>query len=118
MVGISDFLEALNETVMLPISILIFLVLIYIITFLWTRNPDIIRSRIFLNFQNFKNAFLLFVIFAFVLVIHIALIYQPHLFYFIFQCSSPQAEDLQRFFGLILALIMMTFVYLIFKSIK
>lgn len=113
-----NLLELINEVVVLPISVASFFLLVYIATYLWKKNPDIIRSRIFLNFRKFENAFLLLAVFAFVLVFHIVLIYEPHFFYFILNCSPLLAYDLQRFFGLLLSVIMMAFTFLIYRSIK
>lgn len=113
-----NLLETINEVIVLPISIATFFILIYIVIYLWKKNPDVIRSRIFLNFRKFENAFLLLAVFAFVLVFHIVLIYEPHFFYFILNCSPLLAYDLQKFFGLLLSVIMMAFTYSIYRSIK
>ncbi len=115
MIGLKNVLEVVDESVVLPIVIITFLLLIYIVFYLSTRDPDIIRSKIFLKYAEFKKAFILLAAFAFVLVIHVALIYIPHFYQF---------EDysfiiyLQRFCGLLLSLIMMTFVYVLIKSIR
>lgn len=114
MMDVKNVLEVVNEITVLPIAIITFVLLIYIVTYLWKKDPDIIRSRIFLKYGEFKKAFLLLAAFAFILILHVSLIYIPHLF----SSDSPLIEDIQRIFGLILALIMLAFAYFIFKSVK
>ncbi|VVB89055.1 Uncharacterised protein [uncultured archaeon] len=115
MIDLKNVLEVVNESIVLPIVIIAFLLLIYVVFYLSTRDPDVVRSRIFLKYAEFKKAFILLAAFAFVLVLHVALIYIPHFFQF---------EDysfiiyMQRFGGLLLSLIMITFVYVLVKSIK
>ena len=115
MIDIKNVLEVINEVVVLPIAIITFFLLMYIVFYLWKKDPDIIRAKIFLKYSEFKKAFLMFAIFAFVLIIHVTLIYIPHLF---MKESLTFLEDLQRIFGLVLAIILIIFVYLIYKSIK
>lgn len=114
MIDIKNVLEVINETVVLPIAVITFFLLLYIVVYLWKKDPDIIRSRIFLKYREFKKAFLLLVVFAFVLMLHVSLIYIPHLFLL----ENSLIDDVQRVFGLILILIMVTFVHLIFRSIR
>lgn len=114
MMDIKNVLEVIIEIVVLPITIIAFFLLMYIVVYLWKKDPDIIRSRIFLKYLEFKKAFLLLVVFAFVLILHVSLIYIPHFFSIE---EDPLIEDIQRIFGLVLALIMITFVYLLFRSI-
>lgn len=115
MIDLKNVLEVVNEVIVLPIVIIAFLLLIYVVFYLTTRDPDVVRSRIFLKYSEFKKAFILLAVFGFVLVLHVALIYLPHFY---------QYEDysviryLQRFGGLLLSLIMITFVYVFVKIIK
>lgn len=118
MIDSQNALEAINEIAVLPLVIITFVILMYVVVFLWKKDPDFIRARIFLKYSQFKKAFLLLSIFAFVLILHVGLIYDPHLFYFILNCTSSFAYDIQRFLGLILALIMLTFAYIIHRNIK
>jgi hypothetical protein len=114
MIDIKNVLEVINGLLVLPIAIITFVVLIYITIYLWKKDQDVIRSRIFLKYCEIKKAFLLLAAFAFVLILHVALIYIPHFFSsesFIF------IEDMQRILGLVLILILMTFVYFIYRSI-
>lgn len=115
---LTDLSELIDKYVILPTSILTFFILIYIVIYLSTNNPDVIRSKIFLNYSKLRIAFSLFVIFAFFLIIHVALVYKPHIFYFIFDCSLSEAYELQHIFGLILSLILISFVGMIYKCIK
>lgn len=115
MLDVKNALEIINEVVIIPAAIIIFSLLMYIVFYLRNKDPDIIRSKIFLRYEEFKKAFMLFALFAFVLILHVSLIYIPHLFLSI---EYPLIEDVQRFFGLTLTLIMITFVSYIYRSMK
>jgi len=114
MMDIKNGLEVINELLVLPIAIITFVVLMYITIYLWKKDPDVIRSRIFLKYSEIKKAFILLAAFAFVLILHVALIYIPHFFS---SSSFFFIEDLQRILGLVLILILITFVYFIYRSI-
>lgn len=114
MIEIKNVLEVINEVLVLPIAIITFFLLIYIVVYLCKKDPDVIRSRIFLKYNEIKKAFILFAAFAFILILHVSLIYIPH----IFSLDYSFIKDLQRIFGLILILIMITFVYIIFGTIR
>ncbi|VVB54422.1 Uncharacterised protein [uncultured archaeon] len=114
MIDIKNVLEVINEVLVLPIAIITFFLLIYIVIYLCKKDPDVIRSRIFLKYDEIKKAFILFAAFAFILILHVSLIYIPH----IFSLDYSFIKDLQRIFGLILILIMITFVYIIFATIR
>ena len=115
MIDGKNVLEIINEIVVIPVSILTFLLLMYIVVYLWKKDPDVIRSRIFLKYREFKKAFFLLAVFALVLVLHVALIYFPHFFSIGY---GNFVYNLQRIFGLVLILILITFVYFIYKSIR
>lgn len=115
MLDVKNALEIINEVVVIPVAIITFSLLLYIVYYLWNKDPDLIRSKIFLKYDEFKKAFLLFALFAFVLILHVSLIYLPNLFSFE---DSPLIEDVQKFFGLALTLILMTFVFYIYRSMK
>ena len=114
MIDVKNVLEVVNEVLVLPIAIITFFLLIYIVLYLWKKDPDVIRSRIFLKYNEIKKAFILFLVFAFLLIFHVSLIYIPHFLTF----GSTIIEDLQKIFGLLLILILIAFVYVIFKSIR
>lgn len=115
MFDIKNALEIINEAVVIPAAIITFSLLIYIVYYLWNKDPDIIRSKIFLKYGEFKRAFLLLALFAFVLILHVSLIYIPRFFLF---DDYPLIEDVQKFFGLALTLILITFVFHIYRSMK
>lgn len=115
MLDIKNVLEVVNETIVLPLVIVAFLLLIYVVFYLRTRDPDVLRSRIFLKYAEFKRAFILLAAFAFVLVIHVVLIYIPHYFS---SMDFDLIQLLQRFCGIILSIIMILFLYVLIKSIK
>ncbi len=118
MIDALNTFEFVNDIAILPLVIITFIILIYIAIDLSRKNPDVIRSKIFLNYIGFRKAFLWFSIFAFVLLFHVGLIYIPHMFYFILNCSPSYVYNLQQFLGLILSLIMLAFVYTIYRNIK
>lgn len=115
MIDLKNVLDAVNETVVLPLSILSFFLLMYIVVYLWKKDPDVIRSRIFLKYGQFKKAFLLLAVFAFVLIFHVLLIYIKDHFPYEYY---PLIADVQRIFGLVLVMIMVSFAYFIFRSIS
>ncbi|MCZ7384023.1 MAG: hypothetical protein O8C63_04660 [Candidatus Methanoperedens sp.] len=114
MIYLKNALETIDEVVVIPLSIITFFLLIYIVIYLNKKDPDVIRSRIFLKYDEFKKAFLLLAVFAFILVLHVSLIYVPYFYSF----EDSLIEYIQRFFGLILILVMITFVYIIFRSMR
>ncbi len=115
MMDLKNVLDTVNEIIVLPLSIISFFLLMYIVVYLWKKDPDVIRSRIFLKYGQFKKAFLLLAVFAFVLIFHVLLIYLrdhfPYEYY-------PLIADVQRIFGLALVMIMVSFAYYIFRSIS
>ncbi len=114
MTELKNVFEVVNEVVVLPIAIITFFLLICIVIYLRKKDPDILRSRIFLKYGEFKKAFLLLAVFAFLLIIHVSLIYIPHLLLY----YNPLTESIQEFFGLAMALTMIAFVGTIFRSLK
>jgi len=114
MVDLKNVLEVVNDVLMLPIVIITFVLLIYLIFYLRGKDADLIRSKIFLRYSDFKNAFLLLAAFALGLVIHVALIFTTQLFFI----DDSLIDDIQKVFGLVLSLIMLTFVYFFFRCIK
>jgi hypothetical protein len=115
MIYLKNALEMIDEVVVIPLAIITFFLLIYIVVYLYKKDPDVIRSRIFLRYDELKKAFILLAVFAFILILHVSLIFIPHFYSFE---DSPLIEDVQRFFGLILVLVMITFVYKLFRSIR
>lgn len=114
MIDIKNVLEETNELIILPITIITFFLLIYIVIYLRKKDSDVIRSRIFLKFVEIKKAFILLVAFAFVLILHVSLIYLPRFFSF----YNPLYDDLQQIFGLVLIIILISFVFLIYRGMK
>jgi hypothetical protein len=115
MIYFKNTLKIIDEVLVIPLAIIIFFLLIYIVIYLYKKDPDVIRSRIFLKYDEFKKAFLVLAAFAFILVLHVSLIFIPHFYSFE---DSPLIEYIQRFFGLILVMVMITFAYMIFRSIR
>ncbi len=115
MLDIKNFLEIINGIVVIPIAIITFFLLIYLVVYLRNKDPDVIRSKIFLNYNKFKKAFFLLAAFAFILVMHVSLIYLPQFFSLE---EIPLIYDLQHFFGLTLALITIAFAFYLYRSLK
>ncbi len=118
MISIEGILEVINEIVILPILMITLILLIYIIIYLNKKDPDLIKARIFLKYDEFKKAFLMLLLFAFLLILHVILIYDPHFFYFLLNCSSSFAHQLQHFFGLALSITIVIFAGLIYRITK
>ncbi len=115
MIDIKNVLEVINRIFVVPIAIISFFILLYIANYLWKKDPDVIRSRIFLKYREIRKAFVLLVVFAFVLVLHVALIYLPQFFS---EDENPIIDDFQRILGLVLILILISFVMIIYKGMK
>jgi hypothetical protein len=112
MTDLKNVLEVVNSILVLPIVIITFLLLIYVVVYLNRKDADVVRSRIFLKYRKFKNSFLLLAVFAFLLIFHVSFIYFHNIF------DDPLLEDLQHLFGIILALSLVTFVGTIIISLK
>lgn len=99
----------------IPIVILTFVLLMYVVIYLFERDPDTIRSRIFLNYHVFKKAFMMLAIFAFVLIFHVSMIFKKSDAWVLFGMTI---YELQIVFGMILAIIICFVSYFIYKAIK
>jgi hypothetical protein len=115
MIELKNVLISIDEIFIMPIAIITFFFLIYVLYYLNKKDPDVIRAKIFLGFSSFKKAFILIAAFAFVLILHISLIYIPHYLDNNFGLPLPQ---IQHFLGLVLVLVLIAFVYYIYRSIK
>ncbi len=115
MIDIKNVLEVINRIFVVPIAIISFFILLYIANYLRKKDPDVIRSRIFLKYREIRKAFVLLVVFAFVLVLHVALIYLPQFFS---EDENPIIDDFQRILGLVLILILISFVMIIYRGMK
>jgi hypothetical protein len=82
------------------------------------KNPDVLRSRIFLKYYEIRKALILSIAFAFVLLLHMTLILYPGVSYSISDGSSSFIPDLQRLLGLVLIIILLTFAILIYRIMK
>jgi len=115
MIGIKNVLQVVNEFVVMTIVIIAFILMIYIAMYLNKKDPDVVRAKIFLNYDKFRKGFLLLSLLGLLLVFHVSLIYLPRYFllddYFL-------VKDLQLFFGLTMAVVMISFVYYLYRSIR
>ena len=112
--NVKNVLEIINEILVIPLSIIIFFLLIYIAIYLRNKEADVIRSRIFLKFKEIKKAFILLVVFAFILLLHVTFIFYPEIMEFILGDSS-YVNDLQKVLGLVLVIILITFSFIIYR---
>lgn len=115
MIDLKNVLQGIDEIFVLPIAIITFILIMYVVIYLYKKDPDVVRAKIFLRYAEFKKAFMLIAAFALVLIMHVALIYIPH--YFNSTFGLP-LYNIQRSLGLILVLVLLTFVFYIYKSIK
>ncbi len=115
MTDLNYFLEVTNEIVVLPVAIITFFLLMYIVIYLRKKNQDILRSRIFLKYRQFNKAFVLLAVFALLLLFHVSLIYIPNV---VSKENVQIIESLQHFFGLFMILMLITFVGVVYRSIR
>lgn len=115
MIDLKNVLEGIDEILVMPIAVITFFLIMYVVIYLYKKDPDVIRAKIFLRYAEFKKAFMLIAAFAFVLIMHVALIYIPH---YLNSTFGLPLYNIQRFLGLVLVLVLLTFVYYIYKSIK
>ncbi len=116
---IVDTVEFINHYVIIPLTILTFLMLVYFVVYIRKNDPDIIKSKLFLRFDEFKNAFTILAIAAFVLIFHVLLIYLHNL---IDMSSMLELlvlfSNIQQLLGLALAILLLIFAYILFKVVK
>ena len=110
--------EFINNNLVLPIVLITFLLLSYIEYIFIKKDPDVVKAKMFLRYNILKKAFLLLVFFSLALLLHVVLIYNPHIFYFILKCTPSFIYEVQRILGLLLVLILVYFVALIYKIIR
>lgn len=116
---IVEMVEFINHYIIIPLTILSFAMLVYFVIFIRTNDPDIIKSKLFLRFDEFRNAFTILAVAAFVLIFHVLLIY---LHYFI--DITPMLEmlvilsKLQQLLGLVLTVLLLFFAFRLIKVVK
>lgn len=115
---IETIFEFINDNLVLPIVLITFLLLLYIEFQLVKKNPDVIKSRLFLRYNTLKKAFLLLALFSFILLLHVVLVSHPHVLDFMIQYSPSFIYEFQRILGLFLVLILVSFVGLIYRIIR
>ena len=109
--------QFINLYIIFPLTLVTFILLLYFVYFLGKSDHDLIKSKIFLRFEYFKQAFIILAIAAFALVFHVILIYL-HDFITISGRQSLFISGIQQLLGLILAILLILFVYKLFKTIK
>ena len=114
---ILDSVQFINQYIILPLTLVTFILLIYFVYFLGKSDPDLIKSKIFLRFEYFKQAFIILAIAAFALVFHVILIYL-HDFITILGRQSLYISGIQQLLGLVLTILLLLFVYKLFKTVK
>lgn len=116
---IIDAVEFINQYILIPLTIITFVLLVYFVLYIRRNDPDLIKSKIFLNFEQFISAFTILAVAAFVLIFHVILIYQ----YKFFDLSSSLhlqifISKFQQLLGLVLTILLLLFAYRIFKIVK
>ncbi|MCL7412252.1 MAG: hypothetical protein M8353_01360 [ANME-2 cluster archaeon] len=116
---IIDIIEFINHYIIIPLTILTFAMLVYFVIFIRRNDPDIIKSNLFLRFDEFKSAFRILAVAAFVLIFHVLLIY---LHYFIDMSLLLEwlniLSNLQQLLGLLLTFLLLFFAIKLMKVVK
>lgn len=116
---IVDTVELINHSVIIPLTILTFLILVYFVIYIRKNDPDIIKSKLFLRFDEFKNAF---TILAFASFIQIFLILSTYLRDLIDMSSMLEIlylfHNTQPLLDLALTLLLLFFAYRLLKVVK
>jgi len=116
---IVDTVEFINHYVIIPLTILTFLILVYFVVYIRKTDPDIIKSKLFLRFNKFKNAFTILAIAAFVQIFLILSIYLRNLI-----DMSSMLEILFLFYNIqqllefALTILLLVFSYKLLKVVK
>lgn len=67
----------INQYIILPLTLVTFVLLLYFVYYLGISDPDLIKSKIFLRFNEFRKAFIILAAVGFALVFHVFFIYLP-----------------------------------------
>ncbi|MDF1531135.1 MAG: hypothetical protein P1P72_02260 [ANME-2 cluster archaeon] len=116
---IVDTVKFINHYAIIPLTILTFSMLMYFVIYIRMNDPDIIKSKLFLRFDEFKNAFTILAFAAFVLIFHVLFIYLHN----IIDMSSMLEllviiSKIQQLLGLILTILLLFFASRLFKVVK
>ncbi|MBW6517601.1 MAG: hypothetical protein K0A89_03765 [ANME-2 cluster archaeon] len=116
---IVDTVEFINHYAIIPLTILTFSMLMYFVIYIRMNDPDIIKSKLFLRSDEFKNAFTILAFAAFVLIFHVLFIYLHNLI----DMSSMLdllviLSKIQQLLGLILTILLLFFASRLFKLVK
>lgn len=117
---ILNTVEFINRYVIIPLTLVTFALLVYFAFYLGKSDPDVIKSKIFLRFEEFRKAFIVLAIAAFTLVFHVIFIYLPKFSEFV-TLTDPQyafLKSFQQLLGLVLAILLLLFAYAMFKAVK
>ncbi|MCK4928206.1 MAG: hypothetical protein KAR76_00575 [Methanosarcinales archaeon] len=116
---IVDTIEFINNYAIIPLTIVTFAILVYFVVYIRSNDPDVIKSKLFLRFDEFKNAFTILAFAAFVLIFHVLLIYL-HNFIDMSQMLNLMVliPNMQQLLGLVLTILLLLFAVRIFRVIK
>ena len=116
---IVDTIEFINNYVIIPLTIVTFAILVYFVIYIRNNDPDVIKSKLFLRFDEFKNAFTILAFAAFILIFHVLLIYL-HNFIDMSQMLNLMVliPNMQQLLGLVLTILLLLFAVRIFRVIK
>ncbi|MCL7414681.1 MAG: hypothetical protein M8349_01290 [ANME-2 cluster archaeon] len=114
-----DTVEFINYYVIIPLTVVTFAMLVYFVIFIRKNDPDIIKSKLFLRFDEFRSAFTLLAVAAFVLIFHVLLIYIGNFFDMTTMVSMLLfMSNIQQILGLILTVLLLLFAYRMFRVVK
>jgi predicted ferric reductase len=92
---------------------------LYFVYFLGISDPDLIKSKIFLRFDEFRKAFIILAVVGFALVFHVFFIYLPkYISMDLWRTIVPWVGSLQQLLGLVLTILLLLFVYKMFRTVK
>ncbi|MDF1557039.1 MAG: hypothetical protein P1P80_02475 [ANME-2 cluster archaeon] len=114
-----DTVEFINNYIIIPLTVVTFAMLVYFVIFIRKNDPDIIKSKLFLRFDEFKSAFTILAVAAFVLIFHMLLIYIGNFFDMTTMVSLLLfMSNIQQILGLILTVLLLLFAYRMFRVVK
>lgn len=109
-VMVDGFIEEVIEFVAIPLVVVSFFLLMRVVHFVYLNDPDMMRSKIFINYDNFRHALLLLSVMAVLLVFHVTFIFLDSPFVIQFR--------VQQVLGLFLAVTLTLFAYRLFSVVR
>jgi len=111
--------DTFNQIILTPLVGIAFVLITYVVVHFWTSDPDTVKSKLFLNYDKFKKAFMLFALIAFLLLLHVFLVFIRNYVSsdLLIQYGSAM-RDIQLILGLIMAIGLTFFAYVVYGITK